>query len=680
MKRFSWCLALSFVTATLGGCAVDASPSGHAIVATSTTSEALTGSADDVFPVLAPASSEHVTRDQVCTADRAQAKAAWLAWLARTGKQQGHWVYGDGKPNRFTCKACDLEGQELAVAGVTYEIEDSFMAGAAFGPRYGIMDPPATFELRNVFAYDSDVSVGTRLAVNNVDLRCGRISQDVVIHDSSSLDVSGTRPEGLLTIASSRDVRISAIVPTARVALQDIDGARLQSDVPFMLRGTMTGAWFFDGSQQLDLHASGALTFDHATLSFAGASGQVALDGSTVTMNGGAVVGLEGKVRVVDVTKGSLHVNDKATWPVGVTSLVGDASLTAVDLTGAILVKPKGETWPTPFADLRQLRLSHGTLPDGSDLSTVNLSEAHLDQVDLRSTTISKTLDGKTVSTDFTGAHLARAKLEQLAIDGVRFVRADLRGADLAEIHGKADFSFATAGVLPAHTDGNDTDNAVVTSFKRARLEDSKLSGTQIQGTSFGLAHLADVAFDELTDATDADFAGAFFTRTTDAGVLLPNTSFGRVGRLHGVKLDAADLRTVDLQGVDLRPSETGRSSLVGTFLCGADLTGAKLGGSELTGAFADVAGNVTLPTEGDVACPAAIRIRVDTTPANGAATDCPTGGSGRTAGCSDAQWKVQGHLPPPTCTNPGNTMSGFPCKLDCECQSYQCGPDGKCT
>lgn len=683
MERFSWCLALSFVAVAVGGCAADAGSSEPAAAATIATSEALTVGSDDVFPALAPAPPADATHDQVCAVDVPQAKAAWRAWLARTGKHEGQLVWD--APLHATCKACDLENADLSLVGpITYDIEDSFMANASLGIRNGMSSPSPTFHVKNAFAFDAAVSAGVRLTAENVDLRCSTIHGDVTIQSSSGLDLSGASIANL-SIASSKDVGLDHLAfgydREPSVELQDVDGARVQTIAPVLLRGTMKGSWIFDDTQGVDLRANGALTFDHATLSFAGASGKIAIAGANVTMNGGAVVGANGSVRVSEVESGSLHVNGGAVWPVGATSLVADASITAIDLSGAKLVISKGEPWPAPNADLHGLRLAHGSLPDGADLSTAKLVDAHLERVDLRNTTISKLVDGKAVAADLSSAHLAQAKLDQLAIDGVRFVRADLRGAELGYVHGKADFSFATAGVLPPHTDDNDTDQPKVTSFEQAQLADSVFNGTQIQGTSFVRSHLADVVFGEATDATDADFGGAFFTRSSDSGVLLPNTTFGLVSRLHGARLDGADLRNVDLHGVDLRTLDAKRTSLVGAFLCGANLAEARLGGADLTNAYADVVGNVTFPDGKTGPCAPAIRTRTNTAPTSGSTTECPIGGAGHdTAGaCTDDQWKVPGD-PASTCTNPGTVMSGFPCQRDCECQSFQCGSDGKCT
>lgn len=682
MKRLSWCLALSFLAATAGGCAVDAGSSEHVIATTTATSQALTGVAGDAFPVLAPALPGNATHDQVCAQDQSQVKAAWLAWLAKTGKQQGSFV--NDAPNHYTCKACDLDGVNLADwPEAVYQIEDSYMANAMLSSLSMDGKGGTTFHLKNVFAYGSEVDDGVRVTAENVDLRCGWIRKGALILSSNGVDVSGTDSE-LLTIAASTDVRISGIVTNSKyggVVLQDINGARVQTTAPVKLVSTMKGAWTFDGVQSLDLRANATVVFDHATLSFAGTKGTFSIAGGNVTMDGGAITGTDGNVRIGDVTSGALRVTGGATWPVGKTSLVADTSITAVDLGGATLVTAKGESWPAPNADLQHLRLAHGALPVGADLTTAKLADAHLERVDLRNVTLSKVEGGKTVAADLSGTHLAQALLEQQSIDGVKLVRADLRGANLVRVHGKADFSFATAGILPPHTDDNDSDTAKVTSFEEARLADSTLTGVQVQGTSFVRAELADVTFDEATDATGADFTGASFARTSVAGVLIPNTTFGKVSHLHGVKLDGADLRVVDLHGADLRPAGTQRSSLIGAFLCGSDLRNTKLGGADLTNAYADVSGNVTFPDGKKGACAPANRTGADTAPISGARTDCPSGGAGHdvTGACIEEQWKVQGE-PATTCTNPGSTMSGFPCQLDCECQSYQCGKDGKCT
>jgi len=681
MKPSSSLLAFSFcsLAACLVGCAADAT---SAVEPTGSSVSALSA-ADDVFPVLPPVPQGNATHDQVCAADQSHVKADWLAWLARTGKKQGSLVQ-DG-PNHYTCKACDMDNWNFQDwPEDVYQIEDSYVANAMF-ISLNVDGAPggSTYHLKNVFAYGSEINEHVNITAENVDLRCGWIRKGAHITASNGLDVSGVDSD-LLSITASKDVRISGIVLDPKyggVELQDIEGGRIQTSAPVKLAGTMKGSWIFDGTQNLDLRPSGAVTFDAATLSFAGASGKIGITGATVTMNGGAIVGSTGGVRVSDVTAGTLRITGGAAWPVGKTALVADTSIASLDLGGAKLVTPKGEIWPAPDADLQHLRLAHGALPDGADLTTAKLADAHLERVDMRNVTISKVVGGKTTAADFSSTHLAQATLDQQSIDGVRFARADLRGAKLVRVHGKADFSFATAGVLPPHTDDNDTDTPKVTSFEEAHLADSTLTGIQIQGASFARAQLADVVFDEATDATGTDFTGAFFARTSDAGVLLPNTTFGRVSHLHGVKLDGADLRNVDLHGADLRTVDAKRSTLIGAFLCGANIANAKLGGADLTNAYADVTGNVTFPDGKKGACAAANRSNADTAPTSGTTTECPSGGAGHdaTGACKDDQWKLQGD-PASTCTNPGTVMSGFPCQLDCECQSFQCGAGGKCT
>ncbi|MBS2015467.1 MAG: pentapeptide repeat-containing protein [Deltaproteobacteria bacterium] len=641
---------------------------------TATAHASLVG-AQDTFPVLAPAPPASAKRSEICATDDKGAKAAWHAWVAQKHGTVNTWTTApDGSK---TCRFCDLEGQTVSVAPRTVTtFEDSFLAHATIR-QADDSDADVALVMKNVYAAGAHVAWRVNITGQSSDLRCLDVDGMTVVHHARSVDLSGASAPAI-EVTASQDMRMSEPSTLGGVAFANIAGLRLRATGTVYLSGTMYGQWTLDGSHDIELSTYN-LSFGSSTLSLADVSGRISNTGY-LSFGETTVKGSTGALRIVHPEEVRLFTG--TVWPVGKTGLFPDAQLSQVLLLEATLVTTPGEIWPAPGFEFASLLPLRGTrLPEGTDLTAASLRGARLDGFDFNGITLSKVVDGKVVGADMTGTHLSMARFNQQSIDGVRFVSADVRGANFIGATGAADFSNATAGVLPPHTDGNGSDLEIVTRFDNAKLASSVFKGAQLQKASFAGAGLAEATFDGATIVTGADFHDASFVRIPSSGDPIRNTTFGAIQKLHAVKLDRADLRGVDLSGADFGPSNGARSSLIGTFLCGATLSNAKLGGADLTTAWIDVTGTIDLPGGVRGPCAPATRDHASTVPPSGGMTDCPSGGrgAGDDGACTDGQWKIQGATPQ-TCTGPNTGEEGSACTLDCECASYLCGSNGKCS
>jgi uncharacterized protein YjbI with pentapeptide repeats len=647
------------------------------------------------------------SREEICGRSDGDMKAAFREHAkGHTGPDEGAFIpqhVPGPEQYQYTCRYCDLDGARIeAPIGFEFFIEDSTMANA-------IVPDGTVLHLKNTYARGLRIA-GTHTTISsaNADLRCAqgqgpgvRLTfgnfADTRVDD---LDAAGI---GGMDVAFRGDVKnlrmTGAAVSSADFRITTLDGARLDhvsssSGIVFepdCIPGPegdncrkytdtkYSGAIAFDGTPQL------AVRFDHVTLRWATVStssshGSVILAGRNVLDNVAFETG-SGDVRLTGDLS-ALQLLGKTIWPVGAHGLVTDAALPTIALGGAILTPAKGEAWPPPGTVLDGLRLSHGGFADGVDLSRASLKGAKLERVRFSDVTLSRAEGGVQKGASFEGASVAQAHFDQAELDGVSFHGADVRGASFALARGSADFSAAKAGRLPPHTDDNDTDRPVDTSFKSARLGTSHFEDAVLQYAIFRNAGLADVAFDRAA-ADWADFTSARFFRRAADGAGISNGSLARAGSLHGALFDGADLRGVSLAGVDLSPATAQATSFVGTFLCGADLSGAKLRGANLSGALFDVTGNVQFPGGSVGPCAGGKRAGADTSSIEGTKTACPLRGeepNGPAGQCSDAQWKLEGTAgcsPDQTKTARRN---GAPCTTKCDCQSAFCNAQKVCA
>jgi uncharacterized protein YjbI with pentapeptide repeats len=647
------------------------------------------------------------SREHICARNDGDTKASFREHAK--GHELGHFVLeSDAKTAEavWVCRYCDLDGQVIKAppdAGGNIRIEDSTMANATIQA-----DWIAYLRLRNVYARGVHFQ-GMIISVEgeNVDLRCawGDGNQQSFGFNLNNdpgkaigFDMAGSSALELSAYGTVADLRLTgAAISSLAFQVASLSNARLDnvtvaSGIVFerdCVAGdrtcqkwqptTLSGKLRFDGTPALAVRFDNAV-LHNAKISLGGSRGSLILSG-TNTFDGVTLEGNDGGVRLTG-DLGALRLTEKTTWPVGATGLVPDADLTKLDLSNAVLTPAPNEKWPAGPLVLDGLRLAHGGFADGMDLSQVSLKGAKLERVHFGAVTLSRMEQQVPRGAIFDDASLEQAHFDQQALDGVSFVGADLRGASFAGASGTASFQRVKASRLPAHTDDNDTDRAVDTSFDGAQLGASRFDDALLQYATFRRAKLSDVAFDRAT-ADWADFSSARFFRRVKDSPGISNTTLAKMAGLHGAFFDGADLRGVSLAGLDLSPSNGQASSFVGTYLCGADLTGTKLRGANLSGALFDVTGNVTFPAGSIGPCTPGKRDGADTSSMGAAITACPLRGeapSGPGGMCADAQWRIEGSA---TCS-PDQTRTarrnGAPCTTKCDCQSLFCNAQRTCA
>lgn len=681
----------------VGGPAATDGATDHAALASTVTDAA-------VFPprVEVPFGAK---QEQVCGRNDGDVHAALVAYAASQGKTVNEHPSGDTSkwdhPNYvYTCRFCNLDGMNISVGQTQHiRIENSSMKGTTIWGQ-----PTGKVTLVNVYGRDATFKGGHTLDATNADLRCSK-EIDGWAHfwrttSAKDVDWSGSTSSKWFTGPAS-NVRFTGTTGGIDFSSTTLDGARFDgttSDIT-MDQMKVSGDVRFDGAGWFSLTATDT-TFAGGSIRSKGAGGYLKLAGKT-TFDGVDLSENDGGLRIFfDNGMPAIAARNGTKWPVGKNHLVDDAHLAAIDFgpdpakpsgQGAALVTTNGEVWPTSKTDLTGLRLTHGALPIGADLTKVTLDKARLERVDFSNVKLAQGVANEHAS--FQHAVLQNADFGNASIEGVDFTNADLRGASFAMAKGSATFVLATAGVLPPHVGDNDGDNAKSTSFLRAVLGTSSFEHAQLQYANLGQAELADVRFIGAT-LDWAKLVGAHLYRKTNGGNGVSNTTFAAAASVHGIVLDGADLRGVSLANLDFSPAADGgkepaRSSFAGAFMCGAALTGTNLRGADLTGAYADVDGNIRLPDGVDGPCKGGDRARVDTSSFSSAiATRCPVGGhapAGSDGKCTDAQWMQQGES---SCTaeQTANALEdGGPCTIDCDCQSLFCdvagkvGPKGTC-
>lgn len=624
-------------------------------------------------------------RAEVCAHDDGDMKKAFREYVASQGgtvvrpsRDVTKWKWNG---SAYECRFCDLDGMELyvSVSDRNLEIVDSSMAGTL------IDSTGVSVELDNVYARGARFADYVSVAAYNADLRCTDFDLDAPsetpITQGQGVDFSGARGTLYMKGAYLHDPRFTGA--EAKIVL---DGATLLDPRLDGLGGEISlGGGYLGGEIALDgsdvTIAATNMTFTSPVFRFGGARGVLRLAGKNVFEGGDLTAPHEGFR--VELAGGATRVTKGTRWPVGEGRILSsDAELTKVDFSGApgaSLVTAEGEVFPRAPLDLSGLRLSRGALPQGTDLRSLTLEGAALEGVDLSRFPMAGTPGHPT---RLAHANLQLADLGGRSIEAVDFSHADLRGANLTGASGNADFSFATAGVLPAHVGANTTDAPAFTSFARAVLGTSRFDHAQLQEARFTQASAADVTFDGAT-LDGARFDGAHLRRA-GRGPDVANQTLSKAVSARGASFDGADLRGADLSRLDLGPLGDARASFVGAYLCGAKLTGARLRGADLSGAFVDVVGNVTAPDTGEViACAPADREGADTQRASPTVvTRCPAGGhapEGADGRCADAQWRVEG-VASCTAEQTANAVDeGGACRVDCDCMSLRCGASGTC-
>lgn len=191
-------------------------------------------------------------------------------------------------------------------------------------------------------------------------------------------------------------------------------------------------------------------------------------------------------------------------------------------------------------------------------LSEINLSDAHLSDVnlsgaDLRNSNLSRA--------DMTRAKLSRSDLSESDLSRAKLVDAELVGADLRRIKGRA-ANFSNALML------------------RVKMNDADCLGATMTGINATASQMESANFE------CADLTGAMLMNANLCGVNLSwaNLSNARMNwsTMTWSLLEAADLENANLTGVGLRAANLSFANLDGVILTGADLYLANLSGALL--------------------------------------------------------------------------------------------------
>ena len=239
------------------------------------------------------------------------------------------------------------------------------------------------------------------------------------------------------------------------------------------------------------------------------------------------------------------------------------------------LVVDKDVTPGEPSLKLRGRDLRHAQL-ERSDLHQADFTSALLDHAklagaDLRGVLLqcpdlgatrleragSRSLCPSAIGADFSKARLEDAKLSGTNLSGAVFAYARLEGADLTDA------------------------TLVGVDFSNAKLDRAEMGGgINAQGASFLLASLVGA------DLTGAKLLGADFTYSQMQGAVL-----------NQARLEGAKLRNVDLEGASLAEANLQGANLAGARIDGADLHGSWIWQTEAANADASGVTDVAEPT-----------------------------------------------------------------------------------
>lgn len=256
----------------------------------------------------------------------------------------------------------------------------------------------------------------------------------------------------------------------------------------------------------------------------------------------------------------------------------------------------------------------------GCDLSGVDLSRLDLCGADFSRTLLEKTLftgsrlqdtdfsNALLKETDFSSADLQRARLVQSSGGAIRFVQADLRGAQL----GKGDFTgsdFTQACLAGVDAVGALFDQAemagvdassccaqgaqltdctlVGTNFRDAALTHANFQGSRLGGSNFTGANCEGADFQGV-QAQGAVFVDANLTASrADADSCFDGAQFVRAqlerAAWGGVQLRAAVLERAILDDADLSNAQAGNAQFRLASAKGATFSKADLSGADLT-------------------------------------------------------------------------------------------------
>ena len=222
-------------------------------------------------------------------------------------------------------------------------------------------------------------------------------------------------------------------------------------------------------------------------------------------------------------------------------------------------------------AQLQQVRRAYPGIK--VDFSGANLSGMQLQNADLTQIV-------------FDGADLSQAKLGGADLHASRFVKANLSGANLNGA--RADSNFDGADLSGAWLNDTNLKGAGLhgADLRRANLTEAQMLKADLRG-----ADLRDAVL-ENTNLNGASLPGAQLDRTVLRGASLLRADLQGVSARNasfvGANLNQTDFRAADLSGSDLS-----RTKLIGAQLGGANLTNVSVGravvsGIDLTGARQD--------------------------------------------------------------------------------------------